>query len=40
MFNNPFDISKDGKNGFVDGVRFHIRQSEENKQKIKDYIEE
>lgn len=39
MFSNPFDISKDRKNNFTDGIRFHIRQSEENKQKIKDYIE-
>ena len=37
-FENPFDISKDGQNPLIDGVRFHIRQSDEYKQQIKDYI--
>ena len=38
-FDNPFDISKDGKNTFIDGIKYHIRQSEEYKQEIKYYID-
>lgn len=37
MFYNPFDISKDGKNSLVDGIRFHIRESEQIKEQIKEY---
>ena len=40
MFFNPFDISKDGKNDFVDGIRYHIRESEQIKDKIKKYIKD
>jgi len=32
--NNPFDISKDGGNAFIDGINFHIRNSDEIKRKI------
>ena len=39
MFTNPFDISKDGNNAFVDGIRYHMRESEQNKEMIKKYIE-
>lgn len=38
-FDNPFDISKDGGNTFVDGIRFYIRESEELKRKIINYLE-
>ena len=38
-FNNPFDISKDGQNPFLDGISFHIRESDLYKNKIKDFIE-
>ena len=38
-FDNPFDISKDGQNSFIDGVRIHIRASADNKEKIIEYIE-
>lgn len=38
FFNNPFDIEKDGSNDFIDGIRYHIRESENNKEKIKEYI--
>ena len=27
-FENPLDPSKDGQNPFIDGLRFHIRNSE------------
>jgi hypothetical protein len=32
-FDNPFDISKDGQNPFIDGIRFHIRASADNKEE-------
>lgn len=38
-FNNPFDVSKDGQNPFLDGINFHIRESDLCKNKIKDFIE-
>ena len=38
-FDNPFDISKDGQNPFIDGIRIHIRASADNKEKIIEYIE-
>lgn len=38
MFYNPFDISKDGRNDFIDGIRYHIRESENTKEKIKKYL--
>ena len=37
-FDNPFDPSKDGQNLIVDGVRFHIRESQQNKENIWNYI--
>ena len=37
-FDNPFDPSKDGQNPIVDGVRFHIRESQQNKENIWNYI--
>lgn len=39
MFFNPWDISKDGANDFIDGIKYHIRESDLCKDKIKDYIE-
>ena len=38
-FDNPFDISKDGQNPFIDGIRFHIRASVDNKERIIEYID-
>lgn len=38
-FDNPFDVSKDGQNIFVDGIRFHIRDSANNKERIIEYIQ-
>lgn len=38
-FDNPFDISKDGQNPFIDGIRIHIRASADNKERIIEYIE-
>lgn len=38
MIDNPFDISKDGNNLFIDGLRFHIRNSEILKQEILNYL--
>ena len=37
-FDNPFDISKDGQNPFIDGIRIHIRASADNKERIIEYI--
>lgn len=38
-FYNPFDISKDGQsNNFIEGIRIHIRNSDELKEKIKNMI--
>lgn len=39
FFENPFDISKDGKNDFMDGIRYHLRDSDMCKEKIKKYLE-
>jgi len=33
-FENPLDPSKDGRNPFIDGVRYHIRNSESVKEEI------
>ena len=33
-FYNPLDPSKDGQNPFIDGIRFHIRNSEMVKEKV------
>ena len=38
-FDNPFDISKDRQNSFIDGVRFHIRESDSCKDRIKEFIQ-
>lgn len=38
-FDNPFDISKDGQNPLIDGIRIHIRASADNKERIIKYIE-
>ena len=38
-FDNPFDISKDRQNAFIDGIRIHIRASADNKERIIEYIE-
>jgi hypothetical protein len=35
MFYNPLDPSKDGQDAFIDGIRYHIRNSEEIKEKVK-----
>ena len=39
-FDNPFDISKDGQNPFIDGIRYHIRQSDQYKEEIKYWIDQ
>lgn len=39
-FENPFDISKDGQNPFIDGIRYHIRQSDQYKEEIKYWIDQ
>lgn len=33
-FENPLDPSKDGQNSFIDGIRYHIRNSESIKEEI------
>ena len=38
-FDNPFDVSKDGQNPFIDRIRFHIRASADNKERIIEYID-
>lgn len=38
-FDNPFDVSKDGQNPFIDGIKFHIRASTDNKERIIEYID-
>lgn len=41
-FNNPFDVSKDGQNSIIDGIRYNIRNSENIKEQVKEclkYIE-
>lgn len=35
MFYNPLDPSKDGQDAFIDGIRYHIRNSDEIKEKVK-----
>ena len=37
-FENPLDPSKDGQNPFIDGLRFHIRNSEMLKEQIIHWI--
>ena len=39
-FDNPFDISKDRQHPFIDGIRIHIRQSDQHKQEIKYWIDQ
>lgn len=39
MFFNPWDIEKDGGNAFVDGIKYHLRESDSCKDKIKKYLE-
>lgn len=37
--NNPLDISKDKQdNAFINGLKYNIRNSELNKERIKEYI--
>lgn len=38
-FDNPFDINKDGQNPISDGIRFHIRESEQIKEEIKNQLQ-
>jgi hypothetical protein len=33
-FDNPLDPSKDGINPFIDGIRYHIRDSESIKEEV------
>jgi hypothetical protein len=33
-FENPFDPSKDGQNAIIDGIRYHIRNSNEVKEQV------
>ena len=40
MFFNPWDISKDGGNDFIDGIKYHLRESDLCKDKIKNYLKE
>lgn len=37
-FENPLDPSKDGGNPFIDGVRFHIRNSTSIKEELMPHI--
>ena len=37
-FDNPMDPTKDGNNLFIDGIRFHIRNSTILKDDIQNYI--
>lgn len=37
-FENPLDPSKDGQNPFIDGLKFHIRNSEMLKEQIIHWI--
>lgn len=37
-FDNPMDPTKDGNNLFIDGIRFHIRNSAILKNDIQNYI--
>lgn len=37
-FENPLDPSKDGKNPFIDGARFYIRNNLANREKIEKNI--
>ena len=37
-FENPLDPSKDGRNLFIDGIRYHIRDSLAKKEKIEDNL--
>ena len=37
-FDNPMDPTKDGNNLFIDGIRFHIRNSAILKYDIQNYI--
>lgn len=39
-FDSPFDISKDGNNPFIDGIRYHIRNSDMIKQECLDKMDE
>lgn len=38
-FYNPFDISKDGNDAIVDGIRYHIRESEQIKTEIINHLQ-
>ena len=38
-FENPLDPSKDGGNPFIDGVRFHIRNSVSIKEELLPHID-
>ncbi len=37
---NPMDPTKDGGNALIDGIRFHIRNSEILVEEIKNFIDE
>lgn len=39
MFYNPLDPSKDGMNPIIDGLRYHIRNSESIKEQILEELE-
>lgn len=38
-FDNPLDPTADGRNPIVDGIRYHIRESLENKEKIIEFLD-
>lgn len=40
MFFNPWNIEKDGGNDFIDGIKFHLRESDLCKDKIKNYLKD
>lgn len=39
-FENPLDPSKDGMNPFIDGIRYHLRDSEAIKEEVIRYLHE
>ena len=40
MFFNPFEIETNKENSFIDGIKYHLRESDLCKDKIKNYLQE
>lgn len=40
MFFNPFEIETDKENNFINGIKYHLRESDLCKDKIKNYLQE